>query len=874
MAGLAGDHNLFNKYGIKYDSMIFDLKKSEIYKAVTFYRLFPRGILKFYRILLFVLAVVPVVFLAINYVYETQIHISIGWVYIALPFVFSVLFFELFGDNYLKYPKVKSTDPRYAGGFGEASNIADLMEFEAARVFDRAFELSRGFSEKELSVKTLLAAMIEDRVMEKLFIRIIPGFLAVRKQLKESMKNPAPYSQRFSLFVSQDISPEVMKLLEDSLLLRDKHGSSRISVLDIMASFFDHSDEFRQFILTQDLDKEDLEELAKWYEHIWSFWREYRKFWSLDNLLRQTPIGRDWVFGYARHLTAFSENLTDKMEFARPSFRLTVRKKEIDQIEQILARSGENNVILVGDEGVGKDRIILDFAEMIARGKALPQLNYKKVFDLNLSLVAGSSKSITDIQSILTAILNEASRAGNIILVLNDFHNFIGDSPAGERRLGSIDVSEILVPYLKSSNIQVIATTNPANFHKLIEPRSELTEVFERVNIFEPDPPQVREIIEEAVPAIEARAGVLVTYGAIKEVIDGADKFIRTAPFPEKAFDLLSEVVAYVVAQKRRIVEKQDVNEVISRKTGVPLGPIIGEEKEKLIRLEEIMHKELIGQERAVEVVASTMRRLRTGLAKRGKPAGVFLFVGPTGVGKTLTAKILAKTYFGSADRMLRFDMSEYQTLDAIDRFLGSTKTQEPGQFVTQARDNPFSLILLDELEKAEKNILNIFLQVFDEGRLTDVFGRKINFEQNIIIATSNAGADFIRDLVKEGVDPSIEKERIIDVLIKGGHFRPELLNRFDEIVIFHPLSQEQVNVISGLLIDSLAKRLKEQGYIFNPTQDIVEYVAKVGFDPQFGARPMERVIRDKVESAIAKKILEGSIKKGKEFSLTADDLK
>ena len=285
------------------------------------------------------------------------------------------------------------------------------------------------------------------------------------------------------------------------------------------------------------------------------------------------------------------------------------------------------------------------------------------------------------------------------------------------------------------------------------------------------------------------------------------------------------------------------------------------------------MHKELIGQERAVEVVASTMRRLRTGLTKRGRPAGVFLFVGPTGVGKTLTAKILAKTYFGSADRMLRFDMSEYQTIDAIDRFLGSTNTQEPGQFVTAVRDNPFSLILLDEIEKAEKNILNIFLQVFDEGRLTDVFGRKINFEQNIIIATSNAGADFIRELVKEGVNPSIEKEKIIDILIKGGYFRPELLNRFDEIVIFHPLSQEQVGVISGLLMNGLALRLKEQGYVFTSTQEIVDYVAGVGFDPQFGARPMERVIRDKVESAIAKKILNGEIKKGITFSLNLSDL-
>ena len=838
--------------------MVFDFKKSEIYKAVLFYRLFPAGILKFYRILLLVLAFVPIAFLVINRAYQAPLNVSIGWTVVVLPFALSALFFELFGSYYLKFPRVKSTN-----------NIADLLEFEAARVFDRAFEFSRGLGEKELSIKTLLAAMIEDRVMEKLFTRIIPSFLTIRKQLKDTLARPGLFSGGFSLFVSHDISPEVMKVLEDALELKDKHGSSRISVLDIMASLFDHSEEFKQFILAQDLDKNDLEELAEWYEHIWSFWREYRKFWGLENLLRRPPIGRDWIYGYAHNLTSFSVNLTDKMEYARPSLRLVHRQKEIDQIEQILSSSGENNVLLVGEEGVGKESIIFDIAELIARGRALPQLNYKKVFDLNLLLVAGASKSITDVQNILLAIMNEASKAGNVILILRDLHNFIGEIGG----LGRIDVSEILIPYLKSANIQVIATTNPASFHKFIEPRSELTEVFERINISEPDARQTIKLIEEAAPALEARSHVLTTYGAIKEIVDGSDKFIRTAPFPEKAFDLLAEVVSYVVSQKRRVITKQDVNEVISRKTGVPLGPIVGEEKDKLTRLEEIMHKELIGQERAVEVVASTMRRLRTGLAKRGKPAGVFLFVGPTGVGKTLTAKILAKTYFGSADRMLRFDMSEYQTLDSIDRFLGSTKTGEPGQFVTQARDNPFSLILLDEMEKADKNILNIFLQVFDEGRLTDVFGRKINFEQNIIIATSNAGADFIRELVKEGLDPSMEKEKIIDVLIKGGSFRPELLNRFDEIVIFHPLSQEQVGVISGLLMNNLAARLKEQGYMYQPTQEVTDYVSRVGFDPQFGARPMERVIRDKVESAIAKKILSGEVKKGKEFELTIGDV-
>ncbi len=839
--------------------MIFDLRKSEIYKAVIFYRLFPAGILKFYRVLLFTMALIPVGAFIVSKATQSPLNISLGWTMIVLPFAFSCLFFELFAEYYLKYPKIRNS-----------GNIADSLEFEAARVIDRAFELSRGLGEKSLSTKTLLISLIEDNVLEKLFTRIIPTFGSVKKQLKESVGSPKLYAGSFSLFPSYEISPEVMETLTQAVALRDKHGSERISVLDIVSAIYDHNDEFRQFIVDQDLDRNDLEELADWYEHIWLFWRNYRKFWSLENLLRQTPIGRDWVYGYARHLMTYATDLTFKMEFSRPRMRLMRRKRELEEMEQILSRSGENNILLVGEEGVGKEQLILDFAEMIGRGRALPQLNYKKVYDLNLALIAGASKDIMDVQNLLLAVLNEATKSGNAIVVLKDFHNFIGEISG----LGRIDISEILLPYLKSSTIQIIATTNPTSFHKFIEPRSELSEVFERLDISEPDKSQTLKIIEEAVPAFESKQGVLITYGAIKEIVDGADKFIRTSPFPEKAFDLLSETISYVVSRKDRLVTKKDVNDVISRKTGIPLGPIAGEEKDKLIGLEELMHKEVVGQTRAVEVVASTMRRLRTGLAKRGKPAGVFLFVGPTGVGKTLTAKILAKTYFGSAERMLRFDMSEYQEIDSIDRFLGSIRTNEPGQFVTQVRDNPFSLILLDELEKANKNILNIFLQVFDEGHLTDVFGRKINFEQNIIIATSNAGADLIRELVKQGLDPSLEKEKVVDMMISGHYFSPEFLNRFDEIVIFHPLSQEQVGEITTMLLHSLSSRLKEQGYIYKPTQDVADYVAKAGFDPQFGARPMERVIRDKVESAIAKKILDGSIKKGGEFSLTVGDLK
>ncbi len=782
-----------------------------------------------------------------------------GWSFILLPLGFSVLFFEIFGRYYLRYPVIRDND-----------NVAELLEFEAADVFDRAFALSGKMGEDKVSARALLVTIFSYPVTAKVMRRLIPDFDNIKSQLVELLGPTSPTSLKPSIFYKTQISDEVGSILKEAIASKGRHNGYRISILDILAASFDYNEGFRTFLINLDLDKNDLEELADWYEHIWNYWRASKKFWSLDNLLRQPPIGRGWVYGYSPYLNSFATNLTDKIDSSHEVFRLTTRNKEIEEMEQILSRSGKNNILIVGEEGVGRDRLIFDFTDIIANGQALPELNYKKIFELNTNLITSSSKTISDVQNVLLNIFNEASRSGNVILVIKDLHNFIGDIGG----MGRIDISEILVPYLKGANVQFLATTNPASFHKIIETRSDVASLFERMDVEEASKSQALKIMEEIIPSTEVRFGIIVTYGAIKSIIDGADKYIRATPFPEKAVDLLSEVVSYVVNNKRWIVLAQDVNEVVSRKTGVPLGPIVGEEKDKLENLEKLMHEQLVGQERAVEVVAATMRRLRAGLGKRGKPAGVFLFIGPTGVGKTLTAKLLAEIYYGAEDRMIRFDMSEYQDIESLDRFLGNLRSNEPGQFVTKVRDNPFSLILLDEIEKAHKNILNIFLQVFDEARLTDVFGRKVNFEQNIIIATSNAGAADIRDMVKQGIDPSMEKEKVVDILISQKYFSPEFLNRFDEVVIFHPLTQDQIGSIARILIKTLVVQMAKQGYMFKPTEDVIDYISKAGFDPQFGARPMERAIKDKIENAIARKILDKTIKKGQEFSLSLEEVK
>lgn len=841
--------------------MRFDFENSKIYPAVRCAKVFPLSLLKFYRSAAIIITVLAVLGWITTRLLEMDFYFSQasyrGFACIGFSLSLSIIFFEIFNYYYLRYPPKTVTD-----------NIADWLGFGPAHILENAKLISVQLGENEVSPKSILVALLTDRSLEEALIRI-PSLIGARAHLQKQMVGPK-LSRRLSQ-KSQNFSQESIDLISNSLRFMKTRGGQKISSLDLLVAFFDADQQFKEVILNSDLGKEDLMELAYWYERIWSYRQAHKKFWSLNNLYRKPPLGRDWIYGFFPYLNAFASNLTSKFKYIPLPFKLASRSTEISRIEEILVRAGENNVLLVGPEGVGKNTVIEEFAEMIAHGRALPALNYKNVFHLNLAMVVSAAKTVGEIQNIILSIFNEAAGAGNVIIVINDIHNYVGDVEG----LGHINITEIMTPYLKSARVQLIATTDLTSYHRFIESHSGLGAVFERVDINEPDQTQTLRILEEIVPSVENRSGVIVSYAALKSIVESADKFLTASPFPEKAVNLLSEVVAHVVSSGLgRVINEDHVNEVITRKTGVPLGRVADSEKEKLANFEKLMHRELVGQDRAVEVVSAALRRLRAGLSKRGRPAGVFIFVGPTGVGKTQTAKILARTYFGSEDKMIRFDMSEFQGLDAIDRFIGNSRTNEPGQFVTAVQDNPFSLILLDEIEKANRELLNIFLQVFDEGHLTDVFGRKISFEQNIIIATSNAGSSSIRDMVNQNIDPAKEKNTIINIIIQQGHFLPEFLNRFDEVVIFHPLSGGQIRQISTILLKQLSERLLNKGYIFQPTKELADFIAKEGFDPQFGARPMQRVISDKVENTIAKKILNGELEKGVAFSISLEDLK
>jgi ATP-dependent Clp protease ATP-binding subunit ClpC len=397
---------------------------------------------------------------------------------------------------------------------------------------------------------------------------------------------------------------------------------------------------------------------------------------------------------------------------------------------------------------------------------------------------------------------------------------------------------------------------------------------FEKIEIKEPDIETTIKICQDSVREIEMRVPVKITVQTINTVVEKAETYITDVPFPEKALDLLEDTAIYVATKTSDyLVKPEHVNKIISQQTEIPIGSLEESEKVKLLNLENLIHERIIDQEIAVREIASAMRRARLEVGEKKRPIGSFLFLGPTGVGKTETAKALAEIYFGSEKRMNRFDMSEYQGVNAVEKMIGSRQTNKTGLLTTAVKETPFSLLLLDEIEKADYGVLNLFLQILEEGWVTDALGRKINFRNQIIIATSNAGAEFIRQKIKGNTDEETLNTQLVDHVLKEGIFRPEFINRFDGVIMFKPLSHEDLLKISELMLTTLKKRLAKKDLSFNFNDDLVEKIAELGYDPANGARPMRRVIQKKVEDLIAKKLLKEEIEKEKAFEIKAEEI-
>ena len=619
------------------------------------------------------------------------------------------------------------------------------------------------------------------------------------------------------------------------------------------------------------------------------------------------------------------------------------RRNEIDRVTQILSRRTKNNPCLIGEPGVGKTAVVEGLAEKIVTDDVPEMLKNKRVVTLDISGMVAGAKYRGDFEERIKKCLAEVKKAGDVILFIDEIHTIVGAGSAE----GAVDAANILKPLLARGEVQVIGATTLNEYRKYIEKDSALERRFSPVTVGEPTEEETIKILNGLRDKYEAHHNVKITEGAIKAAVELSIRYINDRFLPDKAIDLMDEAASRVKMrtytmpdsikeieekiasldrekeeairvqdfekaatlrdkeneQKEKLdkekkkwqnknsknvmnLTEEDIAEVIASWTGIPVNKITQDENEKLQHLEETLHKRVIGQNEAVESVSKAIRRGRVGLKDPNRPIGSFLFLGPTGVGKTELSKALAEALFGNEEAMIRIDMSEYMEPHSVAKLIGSPPGyvgyDEGGQLTEKIRRKPYSVILFDEIEKAHPDVMNMLLQILDDGRLTDATGRTVNFKNTVIIMTSNVGARMITDKNvlgfsqntdnKEGQEKEYEtiKKDVMAELKK--QFRPEFINRIDDIIVFHKLTDEDIEQIIEIMLKQVQNRLKEQEYNVEIDKTVKDLVAKKGIDTNYGARPLKRAIQSIVEDKIAEAILDGKIIQHKKVKIIAEN--
>ncbi len=667
-----------------------------------------------------------------------------------------------------------------------------------------------------------------------------------------------------------NITPQEVPIIE--VQKRDIAGKAYEIVKEMEAKFVTSMDIFVAYLVLTEPQTHLLFNKHLREEDIY-----YILYWArVDNPEEESPpatrvhffgegIGEGLTTGWTLETKKYTTDITYKVLNEKP--RLVGRKQEFRVMVESLDRQTKNNVLLIGETGSGKTSLVDALALNSFLGLLGGKLYHKRVYQLEVGPLVAGTHAVGDLEERLQAVLEELSHAGNIILFIPDLENIVG---AGTFHL---DLSGALMPTLRDSKLPIIGTVTPGEYKAYVEPISTFADQFEQVKVLEPNRDEAIQMLLEKANETEDKFKITVTYKAVIAVVDLAKRFIQNKVLPGSAMSLLTSAVSAVQAKGKHVLDESDVTAKIEEQTHVAISTPGGQEKDLLLHLEEKLHERVIGQDEAVNAVATAIRRVRSGIASQTRPIS-FLFLGPTGVGKTETAKALAQVYFGGEDKTIRLDMSEYTGFGSLNRLLGASAGEgiEKGELTEKVYENPFSLILLDEFEKANTEVLDLFLQVLEDGRLTDNHGKLVSFANTIIIATSNAGALYIQDKINSGVvvDSAFQQGLLAD-LEQEHIFKPELINRFDGVIVFKPLSGEDTQKIVKLFLNSVVKKLKEQDITIAFDQSVITEVSKQGFDSQFGARPLRRFIQDKIEDPISKEMLEGKVERGTSIIASVD---
>ena len=643
-----------------------------------------------------------------------------------------------------------------------------------------------------------------------------------------------------------------------------------ITSMDFIVAYLLLSENNTKLLFNHQIKQPELMNILQWARHDF----QYEEIYSPPRVnFTGEGLGEELVNGWTLETKKYTTNFSYSIGDAKPF--LIGREMQYKSMLETLSKRESNNVMLVGEPGVGKENLVMQLADDSYFGLLSPYLNHKKILELMVGPLIAGAQDRGDLELRLQAIIEEVSHAQNVLLYIPDFENLMGSTSYG------LDVSGAILPYLKSGNLAIVASMTTGNYKTYLA-ENPLKNEFSIITISEPDLDTATQMLLAKSLAIEKANGVVLVYKTITAGVELADRYDQDDVLPGSAVTLLNDTANSVALSpgnvffantKIKLVLPSDIEAQIGKRTQVNVGVPSKKEKELLLHLEDKLHERVIDQVQAITAISEAVRRLRSGLTTPTRPIS-FLFLGPTGVGKTETAKALAYTYYGGANNMIRLDMSEYSDIDGERRLLGSAPGEgnERGELTDKIHDHPFSLVLLDEFEKATTKILDLFLQVLDDGRLTDNKGKTVSFVNSIIIATSNAGAELIREHLVSGgqIDKAFQRQ-ILEYLQTRQILKPELINRFDDVVIFAPLGEaEQIQVVQ-LLLKDIIKQLAEQDLSLSFDDNVIRKIVTEGMDVEFGARPLRRYIQDHIEDIIAQKKLKDEIKRGDKLLVTVD---
>ena len=697
----------------------------------------------------------------------------------------------------------------------------------------------------------LLSANITPADLTKVLTKTRSGaFLMARFGL------PIPFFDQLANFLPTSTEP----IYEAAHHIREATNSEEITGAILATAIISSVPNYELLLNQFQLTMSDLYQGIIWFNYLNGLVKDTKK------PVRSGGIARDFAFGYTPTLQRFAINLSERYANSHIQLQMADHTKIIDQIVETFTHDGRQNVALVGAYGSGRSTIVNSLAEtlMDANSKIPNSLKYRQIFALDAPSLISAAKDNSELEYLMINIFNEIYSAKNIILCLDNAHLFFEEGP------GSVDISNLLTPILEAGRIRMILIMDDQKFLEISARNSALANSLNKIVITPPNREETLKILMDQVPFFEYQKNVVYTYRSLTEAYRLSEQYIHDVEMPGKAKLLLESAASYAEGS---LVTAESVATAVEKSYGVKVKVASDtEDREKLLNLEQLIHERMIDQVEAVSAVANALRRAGAGVKHSGRPIGTFLFLGPTGVGKTELAKTLSEVYFNGEDNIIRLDMNEFVSANDVSRLI-KDGAEDGLSLTAQVIKQPFSVILLDEIEKAHPSVLTTLLQVLDEGILRDEKNREVSFRDSIIIATSNAGANEIREKITAGVKIEDFKEDLIEKLISSGEFKPEFLNRFDEICLFKPLSKEDLVGVLDLIIASVNKTLEPQKISVIVDDGAKQILINKGYDPKMGARPMRRIVQKTVENIVAAAILSGHATPGSTLHITPSEI-